>query len=145
MKSNKIITRFSLVRSLLLGMAAAQAQWVIAVTNKTLRPAANFEPLGCNVAENPGALGYANGKLVVDNGFEPGRLRGLYRVIDAGQENGRRWITFDGAGTSNGQHYGSWLCSGATMRAIVAATTYSSPSSLAKSIVSSRCIFSSGY
>jgi|GEM_PF-1500310 len=111
------LSKLAVAIVLLCGGGVSSGQTVIAVKDDVLRPAAAMEPMGVNFFGNIGGVGHANGNLVSDSGFEPARMRILHRVIEAGEDNGRRWITLDGAGTSNYLQFNSGLFSGATMRA----------------------------
>ncbi len=108
------------MRTLLILLAAAltAAEPVqITVTDTVLRPAAEIEPLGVNNFGDIGGTKHANGNLITQNGFEPIRLRNLYRVLLAGSEGDRRWAVLDGSGTSNWQLYTSGTYSGGSLRA----------------------------
>lgn len=89
----------------------------VTVTDSVLRSANELEPLGVNYLGDAGGTKYSNGNLILQSSFDPVTMRNLYRVIDAGEENGRQWITLDGSGTSNWRLYTSGTYSGAEMRA----------------------------
>jgi hypothetical protein len=88
----------------------------ITVTTDVLRPASALEPLGFNGFGDSGGSPVSDGNLISQSGFEPATLRILHRVIESGEENGRRWITLDGPGTSNWRLHRNGTFSGAEMR-----------------------------
>jgi len=93
------------------------AQTTIEVSKEVLIPALAYEPLGVNNFGGAGGIRATWGNLISNPGFEPGRIRLLRRVILSGEENGRRWITLDGGGTSAWCKYTTGSFSGARMRA----------------------------
>lgn len=77
------------------------AALVVEVHREVVRSASEFEPLGVNNFGDVGGTKHAAGNLLYDSGFEPIRLRVLYRVTENGEEHGRRWIRLDGPQTSH--------------------------------------------
>lgn len=89
---------------------------VVTVRAQVLRRATDLEPLGVNNLGDAGGTKHAAGNLLYDSGFEPIRLRMLYRVLESGEENGRKWIRLDGPGTSNWLLFTDGTFSGAPIR-----------------------------
>ena len=100
-----------------LAALSAHAATTITVTPQVIRKAAEFEPLGVNNFGDIGGTKHSHGNLLVQSGFEPITMRDLYRVIESGEEHGKRWITLDGPGTSRYLLYTTGTYSGADMRA----------------------------
>ena len=100
-----------------LTVSLAPAQTRIDVSTTVIRPAKDLEPLGVNNFGDGGQTRHTAGNLVANAGFEPIRLRDLYRVIESGETNGHHWVTMDGDGTSKWHLYTDGTYSGARMRA----------------------------
>lgn len=90
----------------------------VVVTDEVIRTADQLPPLGYNNFGNPGGIQYSAGNLIKQPGFEPAVNREFYLVKSAGvDDQGRRWITLDGPGTSKYTLYRDGTWSGASMRA----------------------------
>lgn len=107
---------FVAVTGFVLAPRNAHGQTVIEVSQEVIRSSGELEPLGVNNFGGVGGTKYTAGNLITNAGFEPVRIRDLYRVIESGQENGRCWITLDGPGTSKWLTYTTGTYSGAKMR-----------------------------
>lgn len=88
----------------------------ITVSNEVIRKANEYEPLGVNNLGDIGGTKHAAGNLLDDSGFEPCRLRMLYRVTESGEENGKKWVKLDGPGTSNWLFFTDGTFSGTKFR-----------------------------
>jgi len=97
------------------GQRAAAAA-VLTVRDTVLRRAADLEPLGVNNFGDIGGTKHAAGNLLYDSGFEPIRMRNLYRVSEGGAEGSRKWMRLDGAGTSQWLNFTDGTYSGAAIR-----------------------------
>ena len=98
-------------------IAAQEAPTKIQVTAQVLRKAGDLEPLGLNNLGDAGGFAASSGNIITQSGFEPATLRRLNRVIDAGVDNGKRWVSLDGSSTSNYLQFANGSLSGARMRA----------------------------
>ncbi len=96
--------------------SAPAALVVVEVHRDILRSARELEPLGVNEFGDIGGTKAAAGNLLYDSGFEPIRLRALYRVAETGVEQGRSWMRLDGPGTSQWLLYTDGTFSGARIR-----------------------------
>jgi len=118
-RSKSIVrTKLFLIAATLAAPAMGLAQdATITVTDKVIRPAADMQPLGLNSFGDVGGTPHSAGNLIFDPGFEPATMRDLYRVIESGEDKGKRWISLDGPGTSDYLLYYNGTYSGASMRA----------------------------
>lgn len=89
----------------------------IRVSPEVKRAAAELEPLGVNNFGDVGGTKHSNGNLITQSGFEPITMRTLHRVISAGEDRGKHWVTLDGPGTGNWLLFTDGTFSGAEMRA----------------------------
>jgi len=70
-----------------------------AVVTVSLRKGAEHAaPIGVNDFGDAGGTSFAAGNIIPGSGFEPMSVRRRWRVLETGVEEGRRWVTLDGAG-----------------------------------------------
>lgn len=115
------VLRYAVIAGLLPSVLPVSGQRAVAATILTvrdvvLRRAADLEPLGVNNFGDIGGTKHAAGNLLYDSGFEPIRMRSLYRVTESGVEDGRQWMRLDGPGTSNWLLFDNGTYSGAKIR-----------------------------
>ncbi|TVQ21260.1 MAG: hypothetical protein EA383_17345 [Spirochaetaceae bacterium] len=94
--------------------AGQHTQAVAIVTSRVV--AENPPPIGVNEIGDMGGTAFGRGNLIPDWGFEAASIRHRYRVLDSGVDDGRPWVTLDGAGVSRFDLVASGYLSGADYR-----------------------------